>query len=162
MAVTAASLAAALGIKVAENPPVDDPGLVEAGRLLTLAGALVDAYLRDPDNTRSCPVGVRDEAIIRTAGHARGRHNYGRIEGRIEAGGARMGTLQPAARSAVRQSGAAAFVGAVGKADRMTAPPGVLTGECGECGAVDRCYRDEHGAARCLACVHRRWSVSQP
>ena len=110
MAVDAAGLAAALGIAVAENPPADDPGLVEAGRLLTLAGVLVDAYLRDPDDTLECPETVRDEAIIRTAGHVRGRHNYGRIEGRIEAGGARMGTLQPAARSAVRQSGAAALL----------------------------------------------------
>ena len=44
----------------------------------------------------------------------------------------------------------------------MTAPPGVLTGECDDCRAVERCYRDEHGKARCLVCVHRRWSVSQP
>ena len=84
--------------------------LVEAGRLLTLAGELVDAYLRDPDDTLECPETVRDEAIIRTAGHVRGRHNYGRIEGRLKAGGAHMGELQPAARSAVRQSGAAALL----------------------------------------------------
>ena len=82
----------------------------EAGRLRTIAGALVDAYRHDPDDTMGCPVAIRDEAVIRTAGHVRGRHNYGRIEGRIEAGGARMGTLQPAARSAVRQSGAAALL----------------------------------------------------
>ena len=110
MAVTSSELAALLGIKVADAADDTDAGLVEAGRLLAIAGALVDAYLRDPDDTLECPVAIRDEAIIRTAGHARGRHNYGRIEGRIEAGGARMGTLQPAARSAVRQSGAAALL----------------------------------------------------
>ena len=110
MAVDAAGLAAALGIAVADAADDTDAGIVEAGRLLTLAGALVTAYLRDPDDTLECPESVRDEAIIRTAGHVKGRHNYGRIEGRIEAGGARMGTLQPAARSAVRQSGAAALL----------------------------------------------------
>ena len=110
MAVDAAGLAAALGISVADETDDTDAGIVEAGRLLTLAGALVDAYLRDPDDTLECPETVRDEAIIRTAGHARGRHNYGQIEGRLKAGGAHMGELQPAARSAVRQSGAAALL----------------------------------------------------
>ena len=110
MAVDAAGLAAALGIAVAENPPADDPGLVEAARLLSLAGALVDAYLRDPDDTLECPVAIRDEAIIRTAGHVKGRRNFGQIEGRLKAGGAHIGELQPAARSAVRQSGAAALL----------------------------------------------------
>ena len=44
----------------------------------------------------------------------------------------------------------------------MTAPAGVMTGECDDCRAVERVYRDEHGKARCLVCVHRRWSVGQP
>ena len=48
MALNAAGLAAALGIKVANADDPDDPGLVEADRLLTLAGALVEAYARDP------------------------------------------------------------------------------------------------------------------
>ena len=82
----------------------------EAGRLLAIAGALVDAYLRDPDDTLECPETIRDEALIRTAGHVRGRHNYGQIEGRLKAGGAHIGVLQPAARSAVRQSGAGALL----------------------------------------------------
>ena len=110
MAVTAASLAAALGITVADAADDTDAGIVEAARLLSIAGALVDAYLRDPDDTLECPVAIRDEAIIRTAGHARGRRNFGQIEGRLRAGGAHIGELQPAARSAVRQSGAAALL----------------------------------------------------
>ena len=110
MAVTSSELAALLGIKVADAADDTDAGIVEAARLLSIAGALVDAYRRDPDDTLECPVAVRDEAIIRTAGHARGRHNYGQIEGRLKAGGAHMGELQPAARSAVRQSGAAALL----------------------------------------------------
>ena len=44
----------------------------------------------------------------------------------------------------------------------MTAPPGVQTGECDDCRAVERVYRDEHGKTRCLVCTHRAWSVSQP
>ena len=109
MAVTAASLAAALGITVAENPPEDDPGLVEAGRLLTIAGELVDAYLRDPDDTLECPETVRDEALIRTAGHVMNRAAFGRAHGRLKVSGAQI-DVQPAARSAVRQSGAGALL----------------------------------------------------
>ena len=110
MAVDAAGLAAALGVSVVDAADDTDAGIVEAGRLLTLAGALVTAYLRDPDDTLECPETIRDEALIRTAGHVRGRHNYGRIEGRLKAGGVQMGELQPAARNAVRQSGAAALL----------------------------------------------------
>ena len=110
MAVDAAGLAAALGISVTDAADATDTGIVEAGRLLAIAGALVDAYLRDPDDTLECPVAIRDEAVIRTAGHVQGRHNYGKIEGRLKASGVHMGELQPAARSAVRQSGAAALL----------------------------------------------------
>ena len=110
MAVTSSELAVLLGIKVADAADDTDPGLVEAGRLLSIAGALVDAYRRDPNDTLECPVAIRDEAIIRTAGHVKGRRNFGQIEGRLKAGGAHIGELQPAARSAVRQSGAAALL----------------------------------------------------
>ena len=111
MAVTAASLAAALGITVAKNPPDTDPGLVEAGRLLTVAGELVDAYRRDPDDDMECPEAIRDEAIIRTAGHVQTRAGFGRVEGRLEVGdGILRMNVQPAARSAVRQSGAGALL----------------------------------------------------
>ena len=56
MAVDAAALAAALGITVADAAADDDPGIVEAGRLLSIAGALVTAHLHDvpPDDT-DCP-----------------------------------------------------------------------------------------------------------
>ena len=111
MAVTAASLAAALGIKVIDADDDTDPGLVEAGRLLAIAGALVDAYRRDPDDEMECPEAVRDEAIIRTAGHVNiGRAGFGRAEGRVEVGEAVSLNIQPAARSAVRQSGAGALL----------------------------------------------------
>ena len=100
MAVTAASLAAALGI-------TGDGAETEGGRLLSVAGALVDAYLR---GATDCPEAIRDEAVIRTAGHVRGRHGFGRVEGRLEVGESVKLNVQPAARSAVRQSGAAALL----------------------------------------------------
>ena len=103
----AAGLAAALGIKVANADDPDDPGLVEADRLLTLAGALVKKYARDPGHR--CPESVRDEAIIRTAGHLQKRMGFGRVDGRFKVGGAQF-NVSPAARSAVRQSGAAALL----------------------------------------------------
>ena len=109
MAVDAAGLAAALGIKVTDSTDADDPGLVEGGRLLALAGELVDAYRRDPDNDMDCPDSVRDEAVIRTAGHVQNRAGFGRADGRFKAGGVQF-NVAPAARSAVRQSGAAALL----------------------------------------------------
>ncbi len=105
MAVTAASLAAALGITVADAAKPDDPGIVEAARLLDVAGELVAAYLRGG----TAPPAIVDEATIRTAGHVQHRNAYGRAVGRVKAGGAAI-DLQPAARSAVRQSGAAALL----------------------------------------------------
>ena len=109
MAVTRSELAALLGIAVADATDETDAGIVEAGRLLTLAGALVDAYLRDPDDTLECPEAIRDEAVIRTAGHVQNRAGFGRAHGRLKVGGAQI-DVQPAARSAVRQSGAAAVL----------------------------------------------------
>lgn len=101
MAVTAAELAAALGI-------TGDGAATEGARLLSIAGALVDAYLR---GAADCPEAIRNEAVIRTAGHVRtGRHGYGRVEGRMEVGDSVRLNLQPAARSPVRQSGAAALL----------------------------------------------------
>ena len=106
MALTAGTLAAALGIKVADSTDDADTGIVEGGRLLGIAESLVDAYLRGADD---CPAAIRDEAIIRTAGHARDRRAHGAQEGRFKAGMVQM-NLTPAARSAVRQSGAAALL----------------------------------------------------
>ena len=110
MAVTADSLAVALGIEVQrtnDQPPVpvaDDPGIVNATRLLGLAGPLVDAYLRGG----TAPEAIRDEAIIRTAGHLLVRRT-GHENGVIRAGMAQV-RLAPAGVSAVRQSGAAAVL----------------------------------------------------
>ena len=97
MAVDAAGLAAALGIAVAKpsapflgqpvpkgQPADDDPGIVEAGRLLSIAGALVTAYLHDDPDDTDCPVEIRDEAIIRTAGHVQNRRTFGQQEGRLK------------------------------------------------------------------------------
>ena len=107
MAVDAAALAAALGLTVADAADDADPGIVEATRLLDLAGGLVDAYLRGG----TAPETIRDESIIRTAGHARhGRDGYGRVAGRLEVGGAVTMNVQPPAVSPVRQSGAAALL----------------------------------------------------
>ena len=104
MAVDADGLAAALGITVAD-PHSTDPDTVEATRLLAVAGPLVDAYLRGGD----CPAAVRDEAVIRTAGHVQNRAAYGTVEGRMKVGGAQW-VLSPAAAGSVRQSGAAALL----------------------------------------------------
>ena len=116
MAVTADSLAVALGLATQAaldaSPRTDatTAAVTEAGRLLSVATSLVDAYLRSADHT--CPDAVYDEAVIRTAGHVMNRAGFGRVEGRLEVGeggGLRM-NVQPAARSAVRQSGAAALL----------------------------------------------------
>ena len=109
MAVDAAGLAAALGISVADAADDTDAGIVEAGRLLAIAGALVDAYLRDPDDTLECPVAIRDEAVIRTAGHVQNRAGYGKADGRMKVGTSIQIEIRTA-RSAVRQSGAAALL----------------------------------------------------
>ena len=108
MAVTAAALATALGIAVADPDNADDPGLIESARLRSIAVSLVDAYLRSADH--ECPADVYDEAVIRTAGHVTQRQGFGRVEGRIKIGNASQIDLQPAARSAVRQSGAGALL----------------------------------------------------
>ena len=100
---TAANLAAALGITVADPESESDPGIVEAARLLSIADALVTAYLRGG----TAPAAVRDESLIRTAGHARNRRTH--AGGRIKAGGLWLDTV-PSATSAVRVSGAAALL----------------------------------------------------
>ena len=107
MAVTAGSLASALGITVTDADADDDPGLVTAARLLSIATELVAAYLR---GATDCPEAIRDEAVIRTAGHVQARAGYGLLEGRMKVGGSLQYDLQPAARAAVRQSGAAALL----------------------------------------------------
>ena len=105
MAVTAASLAAALGIAVADASDQNDPGIVEGARLLALAGPLVNAYLRGG----TAPDAVRDEAIIRTAGHVQARGlGFGVID-KTQAGSVKTG-LTPAGVSPVRQSGAAGLL----------------------------------------------------
>ena len=106
MAITAASLAAALGITVADADDDTDTGIVEAARLLGIGVSLVDAYLR---GAADCPAAIRDEAVIRTAGHVQRRRTFGQQEGRFKTGSVTM-DLTPAARSAVRQSGAAALL----------------------------------------------------
>ena len=106
-AIDAAGLAAALGITVAAADAKDDPGIVEAGRLLSIAGALVDAYLHSADDT-ACPVDVRNESLIRVAGHVMNRAGFGRADGRVKLAGLQVDVQ--AARSAVRQSGAAALL----------------------------------------------------
>ena len=110
MAVDAASLAAALALEVQfsmDDPPVpveNDPGIVNATRLLEIAGPLVDAYLRGG----TAPEAIRDEAIIRTAGHLLPRRS-GHEAGTMRAGMVQM-NLAPVGVSAVRQSGAAALL----------------------------------------------------
>ena len=106
MAVDAAGLAAALGITVADAADDTDTGIVEAARLLAIAGPLVDAYLR---GSTSCPNTIVDEAVIRTAGHVKDRRTFGVQEGRLKAGGVQI-DLSPAAAGAVRQSGAAGLL----------------------------------------------------
>ena len=109
MAVDAAGLAGALGLAVADAQAKDDPGILEAGRLLSIASALVRSYLHDSPDDTDCPPDIRDEAIIRTAGHVQNRAGYGRVDGVVVVGGLKT-PLQPMARSAVRQSGAAALL----------------------------------------------------
>ena len=110
MAVDAAGLAAALGITVADASAANDPGIVEAGRLLSIAGALVTAYLHDDPDDTDCPEAIRDEAVVRTAGHVMNRAGFGRVEGTVAVGSTMKTPLAPMARSAVRQSGAAALL----------------------------------------------------
>lgn len=104
MALTHAALAAELGIPVADHANEADPGLVEAGRLFEIAGALVAKHLRGGD----CPDVVRDEAVIRAAG------NLHVLGGPVASGAFRVGTVavqvSSPAVSAVRQSGAAALL----------------------------------------------------
>ena len=104
MAVTAATLAAALGIAVEDAGSETDPGILEATRLLSLAGPLVDAYLRGGE----APDAIRDEAIIRTAGHLLPRR-FGHEGARVKAGAVQI-DLSPVSVSSVRQSGAAALL----------------------------------------------------
>lgn len=104
MAVTAASLAAVLGITVADSDDANDPGLVEGARLLALADALVTAYLRGG----TAPEAVRDEAVIRTAGHCKNRSGYGKADGPLAVGDLKLNVNTAA--SPIRQSGAAAIL----------------------------------------------------
>ena len=105
MAVTAATLAAALGITVTDATDDTDTGIVEGARLLSIAGPLVDAYLRGG----TAPDAIRDEAVIRTAGHAQNRRAFGIQDGRMKAGSVQF-ELTPVGAGAVRQSGAAALL----------------------------------------------------
>ena len=107
MAVTNAALAAALGIAVAAADDDTDSGIMEAARLLAIAGPLVDAYLR---GSTSCPNTIVDEAVIRTAGHVQNRRTFGIQEGRLKPGAAVQMDLSPAAAGSVRQSGAGALL----------------------------------------------------
>ena len=66
----------------------------------------MDAYLRGG----TAPAAIRDEAVIRTAGHVKSaRRGFGTIPGQFKAGAVQM-NLAPAGVSAVRQSGAAALL----------------------------------------------------
>ncbi len=108
MAVDAAGLAAALGITVADPNDDTDTGIVEAQRLLDIAGELVDAYLRGGE----APEAIRDEAVIRTAGHVKTAARstaYGTATGRMKVGSVTIDRPMPGV-SAVRQSGAAALL----------------------------------------------------
>lgn len=78
---------------------------VDAAPLLARAVALVDAYLRGG----VVPEAIRDEAVIRTAGHIHARRNYGIVEGPMSAGSVRT-VMTPVRASPVRQSGAAAML----------------------------------------------------
>ena len=101
-----AACAAALGIAVADATDKTDPGIVEATRLLAIGKALVCAYLRGGD----CPDVIRDEAVIRVAGHVKDRRTFGIQEGRLKPGAAVQMDLSPAAAGSVRQSGAGALL----------------------------------------------------
>ena len=95
MAVDAAGLAAALGVPE-----------TEAARLLPIASELVTAYLR---GAKGCPDAIRDEAIIRTAGHVEQRGLGFGVVDKTQAGSVKT-SLTPAGVSPVRQSGAAALL----------------------------------------------------
>ena len=82
--------------------------MIDARRLLSVAESLVTAYLHDDPDDTACPVDVRNEALIRTAGHLQNRKGYGAAEGRVKVSGLQVDVQ--AARSAVRQSGAAALL----------------------------------------------------
>ena len=105
MALTAAGLAAHIGITIADADDVNDPGLVEAARLLEVASAAVTAEL---NGATDCPSAIQDEAIIRIAGHVDLRVGYGVVT-RTEAGDV-VNHLAPQAVSSVRQSGARALL----------------------------------------------------
>ena len=93
MAVDAATLAAQLSLPETEGT-----------RLLPIARDLVTAYLR---GSTTCPEHVKDEAIIRTAGHLSVRRSG--HENAIKAGSVDF-RLASSGVSAVRQSGAAALL----------------------------------------------------
>ena len=96
----------ATGLAVALGMPVKP--MIDARRLLSIAGALVTAYLHDNPDDTACPVDVRNEAIIRTAGHVQNRKGYGAADGRVKVGSLQVDVQT--ARSAVRQSGAGALL----------------------------------------------------
>ena len=88
----------------ADNP--NDPTVLQWTKLLAVGTALVDKYLRGG----IAPEAIRDEAIIRTVGHARARVDFGLTRaGPAEFGGLRF-NLSERATSSVRQSGAAALL----------------------------------------------------
>ncbi len=109
MALTAAQLATALRIHVADPDDIADPGLVEAARLLAIATPLVTAEL---NGSTTCSPSIVDEAIIRVAGHVFTNPNvYGHVEG-LQAVHSLKTYVAPAAASVLRQSGARALLGA--------------------------------------------------
>ena len=78
----------------------------ECKRVLPIAKLLVDAYLRGGE----APTAIRDEAIIRTAGHVRTRSPAHMSDGgRVKTAGSQI-DITAGARSAVRASGAAALL----------------------------------------------------
>ena len=88
-----------LATAVATVDPVAD-----VAALLAQATALVDAYLRGG----TAPDEIRDEAIIRTAGHVTKRRGFGVAEGNMMIGhGAVTARMAPGSANPIRQSGAA-------------------------------------------------------
>ena len=79
----------------------------ECARILPIAKLLVTAHLR---GATDCPDAIREEAIIRTAGHVRTRTPVHMSDGgRVKTSGTQI-DITPGARSAVRASGAAALL----------------------------------------------------
>ena len=107
MALTAAQLAAALGIVIVDRNGASLPAAVaEAERLLSIGQAVTTAELAGG----TAPDAIADESVIRVAGHVRGRGvtHYGAVESHSV--GSLKVTLTPAAVNAARVSGARALL----------------------------------------------------